>query len=171
MEDYFVKSEKGSINFENLVIKSSSNLNFSLVSKGREKQSTSMSVNFCHLSVTTKYFPSRLRQLKSNTSRSFPTRSTISWSRTRSIFPPVNTYDVTITCEAPASRYLFSTRWKRSNSLIETYLIAFSGVIPPPMCIPPGYAESALSAASSLPGPSIITCPPFSPARLYSSAK
>ena len=34
MEDYFVKSEEGSINFSNIVIKSSSNLNFSLLLVG-----------------------------------------------------------------------------------------------------------------------------------------
>ena len=51
-----------------------------------------------------------------------------------------------MTWEAPASRYLR----------------AFSGVMPPPICSPPGHAPSASSAASSFPSPSLMTCPPRS---------
>ena len=50
-----------------------------------------------------------------------------------------------MTCEAPLS----------------SHCRALSALIPPPSCMPPGQAASASSAARSLPGPSIMICPPI----------
>jgi hypothetical protein len=46
------------------------------------------------------------------------------------------------------------------------HCFAFWSVIPPPTCRPPGHAANASRAASSFPGPSIITCAPSSPLSL-----
>lgn len=51
------------------------------------------------------------------------------------------------------------------------YFWALVGLIPPPICKPPGYALRAASAASSFPGPSMITCPPGRLCCLYSSCR
>mmetsp|Transcript_28754 Transcript_28754/g.39750 ORF Transcript_28754/g.39750 Transcript_28754/m.39750 type:complete len:215 (-) Transcript_28754:178-822(-) len=101
----------------------------------------------CHRSVTTLYFPSlSLRHERSNTSRSFPTSATSSFSRARSSLPSRNTKEVTMTCEAPAWRYC----------------AALSVRMPPPTCNPPGYARNALKAASFVASSalSMITWPP-----------
>lgn len=72
----------------------------------------------------------------------------------RTIGTHLNTYDVTITWLAPASRYFF----------------ALAGVMPPPTCMPPGNADNADSAAASFtsPLPSRMTCPPRSSSFAYS---
>lgn len=48
--------------------------------------------------------------------------------------------------------------------------LALPGVMPPPTCKPSFHAASASRADSSLPGPSLMTCPPVKPLVLYSSA-
>ena len=115
---------------------------------------TRNSVNVCQRSVTTKYSSPRRRQLKSSTSRAWPTAWPSCLSRSSSSLPSRNSHEVTITCDAPAS----------------IHSAALSAVTPPPTCSPPGQAASASRAASSLPLPSLITWPPRRLSRRYSSA-
>mmetsp|Transcript_16251 Transcript_16251/g.35159 ORF Transcript_16251/g.35159 Transcript_16251/m.35159 type:complete len:246 (-) Transcript_16251:185-922(-) len=100
----------------------------------------------CQRSVTTQYLPSRCLQLRSSTRRCLPTSLTRARSLSSSSRPSRNTYEVTMTWLAPASKY--ST--------------ALSVLTPPPMCRPPGHARSASKAVALLASsaPSMITWPP-----------
>ena len=99
-------------------------------------------------SQQTAYEPSSSgRQERSRTSFSRGTAAARSRRRSGENFPSTKRNEVTMTWAAPAS----------------SHFCAFAGVMPPPTCKKPRCAPRALRAASSLPGPSIMTCAPARP--------
>lgn len=67
--------------------------------------------------------------------------------------------------------------WQRLRGDEQTFsapasiqVLTLPSVIPPPTCKPPGHSANAPRAASSFPGPSIITCAPAARVSLYNRA-
>lgn len=141
---------------------------------------TSMSVIVCHLFIATNHLPSpRRRQLRSITSfcLSPPRTLRIESSRGWLNCPPGNKNDVTITCSSAVSiqyteaRGRFMTQSPRTFSApAAIHSAAFFSLMPPPTCRPLGQAPMACFAASSLPGPSMMTWAPSRSLSLYSWA-
>lgn len=97
------------------------------------------SVRVCQRFMATVQPASVRRHERSMTSFSLPI-SELSWARRSGRNSPSgeNSHEVMMMCDAPAV----------------SHSVAFSRLIPPPICIPPGHADRASSAACLLPVPS-----------------
>ena len=126
---------------------------------------TSRSVIVCHLFMATYHVLPFLRQLRSITSLDLsPFRvSSMLWRRSIEKVASGKRYDVMITyrvysAKGPDIRLCADCIWIITFSApLEIHSAALMAVIPPPTCKPPFQAVRALSAAASLPGPSMMT--------------
>lgn len=145
----------------------------------------------CHLFIATNQVSSFFRQLRSMTSFSLSPSSAARTELSRSCenFPSGKRKDVIMTyCLSQRLSVIWYSfratsrssenkpalqRWLRHtlSAPHSIHCFAFLSVMPPPICKPPFHSANASFAASSFPGPSIITCAPSNPLSLYSFAK
>jgi len=127
----------------------------------------SNSVMVCHRSIATLHpWPTR-RQLRSMTSFSLSPSSAAStdWSLSSAKEPDGNKKEVMMTyCGRWALDWMLSVallvQHRTLSAPASIHCFALESLIPPPICSPPGQTARASRAASSLPGPSMMTCPP-----------